>query len=232
MESDLMATTLTDPRPTTDSTIEPCVLLSDVDWEGYESILKIRGERSTPRMVYLDGSLFLVSPSYSHERLAERLGLLIVAITEELDIPRIGSASTTFRRGSKKGGVEGDKTYYLASEAKVRGKDEIDLEVDPPPDLAVEAVWTHKAEAAVEVYRRLQVPEVWVHDGRNLQILVLQPSGRYDAAESSLALPVSAAEIQEWVARRTEDHDTAWAKAVRRWAREVVAPRVGGPPPA
>lgn len=226
-----MATTLTDPRPRTDSTIEPCVVLCDVDWAGYESILKIRGERSTPRLAYLDGSLFLVSPSYSHERLARRLSRLIVAITEELDLPCIDSGSTTFRRGSKGGGVEGDETYYLASASKVRGKDDIDLEVDPPPDLAVEVVRTHKAEAAVEVYRRLQVPEVWVCEGRGLTILVLQPSGGYEPAESSRALPVSAAEIHEWATERAQNDDTAWAKAVRRWVREVVAPRLGQPPP-
>jgi Uma2 family endonuclease len=225
-----MPTTVLDPQTRTDTATAPCVVLRDVDWAGYEAILEIRGERSTPRMVYLDGSLFLVSPSYPHERIAERIGLFIVVVVEELDIPCITSGHTTFRRGAKKGGVEGDKTYYLASEAKVRGKDDIDLEVDPPPDLAVEAVWTHKAEAAVEVYRRLGVPEVWIADGDALTILALQPSGNYDAVESSRALPVSAAEIHEWVAGRTEDHDTAWAKAVRRWAREVVAPRLGGPP--
>lgn len=225
-----MPTTATDPRIQNDSAIDPCVVLRDVDWAGYESILTIRGERSTPRMVYLDGSLFLVSPSYPHERLAERLGWFIKVMVEELDIPCVSSGHTTFRRRAKKGGVEGDQTFYLASEAEVRRKSKIDLDRDPPPDLAVEAAWTHKADAAVEVYRRLQVPEVWVHDGRDLRILVLQPSGDYHAAESSLALPASAAEIQEWVAARTEDHDTAWAKAVRRWAREAVAPRLGGSP--
>jgi len=209
----------------TRETAGAAVVLHDVDWEGYEAILNIRGDRRAPRMVYLDGSLFLVSPSYPHERLAERLGLLIVVITEELDIPRIASGSTTFRRGSKKGGVEGDKTYYLASAPKIRGKTRIDLEIDPPPDLVVEAVWTHNADAAVEVYRRLQVPEVWVCDGRGLTILVLQPSGQYDPAESSLALPVSAVEILEWATERIGDDDNAWSKSVRRWVRETVAPR-------
>ncbi|APW63606.1 Uma2 family endonuclease [Paludisphaera borealis] len=220
-----MPTTLAETRPATDSTIEPCVVLHDVDWSGYESILKIRGEHPVPRMVYLDGSLLLMSPSYPHERLAERLGWFIKVIVEELDVPCIASGSTTFRRGSEKGGVEGDQTYYLASVVRVRGKTEIDLEIDPPPDLAVEVVWTHKADAAVEVYRRLQVPEVWVCDGRALTILTLQASGQYAPAESSLAVPVSAAEIQEWAAERPEDDDTAWAKAVRRWVREAVVPR-------
>lgn len=224
-----MTTTLADDRPATGSTIEPCVVLSDVDWGGYEAILKIRGERSTPRMVYLDGSLFLMSPSYSHEHLADRLDWIIKTIFLKLDIDCAPSGSTTLRRGSKKGGVEGDRTYYFASEPRIRGKKDIDLEVDPPPDLAVEAVWTHKADAAVEVYRRLGVPEVWICDRRALTILILQLSGDYEPAESSRALTVSAAEIHEWATKRVEEGETAWMKAVQRWVREVVAPRWSPP---
>jgi Uma2 family endonuclease len=212
--------TLDKPREAAD----PCVVLHDVDWEGYEAILKIRGERPTPRMVYLDGSLLLMSPSHPHERLAELLGLFVVAVTDELGLLRIGARSTTFRRGSEAGGVEPDESYYLASAPRIRGKKEIDLEVDPPPDLVVEAVWTHKADAAVEVYRRLGVPEVWICDRHALTILVLQPAGGYEPAGSSRALPVSAAEVREWATREVED-DAAWGMALRRWVREVVAPR-------
>jgi len=221
-----MATAAFETRGTTDSATEPCVVLRDVDWAGYESLLEIRGERSTPRIVYLDGSLFLMSPSFPHERLAERLGWFVMVVVEELDLPCIPSGSTTFRRGSKKGGVEGDKTYYLASASRIRGKADIDLEVDPPPDLAVEVIWTHKADAAVEVYRRLEVPEAWICDDRALTILVLQPSGRYEPAESSRAFPVSASEIHEWIAKETEDDDTAWGKSLRRWVRGTVSSRL------
>ena len=205
---------------------EPAVVLHDVDWAGYESILKIRGERRAPRMVYLDGSLFLMSPSYSHDRLAKRLGMFIELLVLELDVPCAPARSTTFRRGSKAGGVEPDESYYFASEARIRGNTEIDLEVAPPPDLVVEAVWTHKADAAVEVYRRFGVPEVWIADRRALTILVLQPSGDYEPAESSRALPVSAAEVHEWATKEIDGSETAWMKAVQRWVREVVAPRL------
>ena len=94
-------------------TTEPCVVLRDVDWSGYESILKVRGERRAPRMVYLDGSLFLMSPSYPHERLLKRLGRFIDRVVEELDVPCISSGSTTFRRGFEKGGRGGGRNVLL-----------------------------------------------------------------------------------------------------------------------
>ena len=88
-----------------------------------------------------------------------------------LEVPCVPAGSTTFRRRAKRGGVEGDQTFYLANEAKVRGKEALRLKVDPPPDLAIEVVWTHDAAAATEVYRRFKVPEVWIYGHDELTIL-------------------------------------------------------------
>src|SRR5438477_7079351 len=96
---------------------DQCVALRDVAWKGYLTLLRLRGERSVPRMVYLDGTVWLMSPAFPHERLSKRLGWVVEVIVEELDIPCIAAASTTFRRRIKRGGVEGDQTYYLANEA-------------------------------------------------------------------------------------------------------------------
>src|SRR4051794_3469970 len=87
---------------------DQCVVLRNVDWQGYTTLLRVRGECSDPRLVYLDGSLLLLSPSMHHEWLKERSGLLFMVIVEELDIPCIVAGSTTLRRRSRRGGVEGD----------------------------------------------------------------------------------------------------------------------------
>src|SRR4051794_34734908 len=101
---------------------DQCVTLNGLDWRGYLTMLRLRGEHGAPRMVYLDGDLLLVSPSYFHECLAERLGLLVMVILEELDLPGKMAGSTTFRRRKKRGGVEGDKAFYLANVARIIGK--------------------------------------------------------------------------------------------------------------
>src|SRR3954467_12753876 len=92
------------------------VAFREVGWKGYVTLLRLRGERSWPRMVYLDGTVWLMSPSFPHERLKKRLGWVVEVTVEELDIPCTPAGSTTFRRRAKKGGVEGDQTYYLANE--------------------------------------------------------------------------------------------------------------------
>ena len=169
-------------NPTREADGDQCVEFHDIGWKGYCTLLRLRGERSMPRMVYLDGTVWLMSPAFPHERLKKRLGSVRRRrSSRSFDIPCIPAGSTTFRRRAKKGGVEGDQTYYLANEERVRGKKKLHLKTDPPPDLAIEAVHSHDADAAIEVYRRFKVPEVWVCDEAELVILVLQPNGRYAA---------------------------------------------------
>ena len=40
---------------------DQCVTMRGLDWKGYLTMLRLRGERSVPRMVYLDGDLLLAS---------------------------------------------------------------------------------------------------------------------------------------------------------------------------
>ena len=208
---------------------DQCVELHGVDWKGYSTLLRLRGERSAPKIVYLDGTVWLMSPSFPHERLKNRLGQFVAEVVVGLAIPCIMAGSTTLRRRAKRGGVEGDQTYYLANAERIRGKDKIHLKTDPPPDLAIEAVYRHAADAAVEVYRRFKVPEVWVCDESGLVILVLKANGRYAESPTSAAFPfLASAEIFEWVSRPQTVSDTAWIKELRIWVRRTLKPRVRG----
>jgi Uma2 family endonuclease len=204
-----------------------CVAPRDVGWKGYVTLLRLRGERPMPKMVYLDGTVWLMSPDYPHERLKWRLGQFVTEVVVGLGFPLIAAGSTTFRRRAKRGGVEGDQTYYLTNEERIRGKGRIHLRTDPPPDLAVEAINTHGCDRALEVYRRFRVPEVWVFDEVELVLLVLQANGRYARSLTSAAFPChTAAEIHDWVSRPQDTSDTEWMRDLRRWVRRTLRPRV------
>lgn len=208
------------------------VVMSGVDWEGYLTVLRLRGDRSGPRIIYLDGDLILMSPAYSHEWLKERLGSFIMVVGEEFDLPCFQAGGTTLRRREKKGGVEGDKMFYLSNAPVLLGKRKIDLETDPPPDLAIEVVNTHSADAAIEVYRRLGVPEVWIWEDSSLLILARQADGNYAETDRTSALPsLTRSEIVEWVGQPPTRYDTQWIRALRRWVREVLIPRARGQAP-
>jgi Uma2 family endonuclease len=205
----------------------PCVAFPAIGWKGYLTLLRLRGERSTPRMVYLDGTVWLMSPTFPHERLKTRLDHFVTEVLVGLSIPYIPTASTTFRRKARRGGVEGDQTYYIANEERIRGKDKIHLRTDPPPDLALEAVYSHDAQQAIEVYRRFRVPEVWICDEAELVILVLQPNGRYTQSPTSATFPfLSAAEVYDWMRRPQTVSELEWVHDLRRWVRRTLKPRV------
>jgi Uma2 family endonuclease len=206
---------------------DQCVVMGGVGWQGYETILRFRGERRRPKMVYLDGDLYLMSPAYSHELLADRLALLVFEMTVGLDLPCKTSRSTTFRRQKDQGGAEADASFYLSSAHRILGNKDLDLNRDPPPDLTIEAVNTHDATEAVEVWRRFAVAEVWVADLERLQILALQPDGRYAEQAASVAFPfLTAQEIFEQVTRDAAGLDSDWLKQIRRWVAGPLAERV------
>src|SRR6187549_2356907 len=62
------------------------VLLQDVAWEDYERLLELRGERSAPRIAFLDGVVELMSPSQPHESLKSRIGQLVEVWCLEKDV--------------------------------------------------------------------------------------------------------------------------------------------------
>jgi len=208
---------------------DQCVVLRGIGWDGYRRMLRLRGERSLPRMIYLDGDLLLMSPGYLHETDKERIGLFVVTVASCLGLPFRMAGSTTYRRRKKKGGIEPDKSYYLANAPHVRNKKQIDLRIDPPPDLSIEVVYSHSASAAVEVSRRFGIPEVWVCTEKGLKFLVLGPDGNYAESTTSLAFSVlSTSEVLGWVRRPIAEgeSDLEWVLDLQRWVQETLIPRV------
>lgn len=206
------------------------VLWQRVGWDGFEAILQIQGDRSRPQILYLDGNVTLMSPSRVHERRNDRLGTLVREVFNALGIPCIPTRETLFRRGRDEAGVQPDDSFYFANLGPIAAKADdadIDLQTDPPPDLVIEVVHKNKADDAVEILRRLGVPEVWVSLHDRLQILVRGEDGRHVEAQRSLVYPfLSAAELHDWATRRDLPVMTEWTRALRRWIAEVVVPRI------
>jgi Uma2 family endonuclease len=67
-------------------TADQRVVLAGATWEHYELELAMRGEKSVPRLAYLEGALELMSPSRHHEQITSYLGRLIEVYAEHNDI--------------------------------------------------------------------------------------------------------------------------------------------------
>lgn len=206
------------------------VVLRGVGREGFEKLLALPETAAHPRFLYLNGDVYLMAPSPIHERWVDRLGTFVRELVVELDIPCIPTRETLFKRDRDEAGVQPDDSFYLANLGPIvaRGREaEIDLQVDPPPDLVIEFVHTNDARPAVETLGRLGVPEVWLADRKRLRFLVRDEAGHYRESERSLAFPfLTVGEVFGWVARTDLDLYPEWVRALRRWIAEVVVPRI------
>jgi Uma2 family endonuclease len=163
-------------------------VLYDVPWKLYELILEGLGDSPT-RATYDGRNLELMSPSQIHETYKSLFGRLMEALTFELHIPIRTGGSRTFRRSDVRRGLEPDECYWIQNEKAVRGKREISLEVDPPPDLFIEIDISSRSLDRMEICARLEIPEVWRFDGEALRIHVLGPDGLYLESPTSGCLP-------------------------------------------
>ena len=125
------------------------VLLSDVSWQEFEAILEDLGEHRASRVAYDNGILEIMTPLPEHETNKELVSDLVKALLEELDIEFCSLGSTTFKNQEMLKGIELDNCFYIQNEAAVRGKNRLDLTVDPPPDLALEIDVTSRTHPSI-----------------------------------------------------------------------------------
>ena len=132
----------------------------------------------------------------------------------EIEIQSV--ASTTFKRKELTKAFEADESYYVQHAEQIRPKEEIDLAVDPPPDLVIEVEITSSAIQKLKLFAAMGVPEVWRHDGDRLEMFRLKGS-QYEGIDSSEALPgLTVATINDVLRRRFEIGETALIREFRQ----------------
>ncbi len=194
-------------------------MLRNVSWEDYESLLRGVGDRHV-FITYNNGTLELMSPSRKHEHVAEILGVLVRTLAMELDIEISSAGSTTFRREDLAKGLEPDRCFYIQNEAAVRAHDDIDLSVDPPPDLAIEVDITHRSMNREEIYAALGVIELWCWSNDALVVRILD-KGRYVLSSTSKVLPmILPAQLERFVRMRGTIGESTLLKMFVKWVRE------------
>ena len=199
------------------------LLLKDITWQMFETLLTELGESRASRLSYSKGTLEIMMPLPEHETGKENIGDFVKVLLEELDIEFWPLGSTTFKNENMAQGVEADACFYIQNEAAVRGKNRIDLETDPPPDLAIEIDITSRTH--FNNYEALGIPELWRYNGRKLEISILQ-DGKYVKGDISLQfpnLPITDVIPQYLAQSKTAGRNVAM-KAFRAWVREQDPP--------
>jgi len=197
------------------------VLLHDVSWQEFELILEDLGERRATRLAYHQGTLEIVAPLPKYEQTKVVVSNLLVVLLDELDMDWEPLGSTTFRRKEMAAGIEPDDCFYIKNHALMIGKERIDLNVDPPPDLAIEIDVTSKTQ--LSAYEALGVPEIWRYENHKLQISLLQ-NGEYVESQTSLTFPDFP--VAEGISQFLDFSRTAGTrpalKAFRQWIKDQL----------
>ena len=206
-------------------TAEQHIVLSNVDWDTYVTFSDKIGERSI-RCNYNGADLELMTISPEHERSKKLLGRLLEALTVELDIDMAALGSMTCRRQDLEHGFDPDECYWIEHEPQIRGRDDIDLSRDPPPDLILEVEMSRSFVDRLAIAARLGVPEVWRWDGETLRIMLLEADGHYRESQRSRMLPfLPIADFACFLHRDASQSDTKWLQTFGEWVRQQM---VGG----
>ena len=198
-------------------------MIPGVDYAAYVTIADALPEGRV-RITFDGENLFFTSTTSSrHGFTSHLLAQLVWIMTEELGIPLRSCGGMTCRTQLSQRGLEPDECFYLASEPARRANWDLDLETDPPPDLAVEVDLSRSSIGRLPIYAKLRVPEVWRYNGESVQIYALQPDQSYQLVPQSLALPLATSDqLTEWVRRAEQQDETAFAREVRQWVRTQV----------
>lgn len=164
------------------------VILHGLSWETYERILDEHEEVSNLHFAYCNGDLEIMVLGYQHEKYKQILSELLIEIARVLEIDYEGAASATFRKEAKKKGFEGDATFYFKNAEIARAKNEIDLAVDPPPELVIEVDITHGSLPKFPIFSSIGIEEVWRFDGEEIKFYHLQ-NEEYIEISESVCLP-------------------------------------------
>jgi Uma2 family endonuclease len=201
-----------------------------VDWDFYERLSDVVGERPGVRLTYDGKDLEIMVTGPLHDDSAELAGDLVKTIAEELDIPWRAMLRTTWKRKAVARGLEADQCFYfhlekLAAAAAARKRKSNDVADYPDPDLAIEVDISRPEVDRPAIYAALRVPEVWCFNDEGLTIWRLNNHESYDAVEESQFLPIRKEEIVRWVLEEDTSDVTAWKRRLREWARAELAGR-------
>jgi Uma2 family endonuclease len=205
------------------------VIIVDVTWDDYESLVEQIGESRNCRVAFDGKDIELMTLGPFHERQKSLLDWFIMIVASELKVERQPMGSTTWKRKKLKRAIESDLCYYfdpakLAAAVAAAQSDDVDLY--PNPDLAAEVDISAPRIDRLGIYAALQVPEFWRVREKAVSIQLLGPDGTYVPALRSRFLPVRANDVTQWVFSEDSSSLVAWEERLRQWVRDQVEPKV------
>ncbi|WP_026736057.1 Uma2 family endonuclease [Fischerella sp. PCC 9605] len=182
-------------------------------WHDYERLVQQLGDRAIPRIKYRPGEILLMAPLPEHGRKAGLTARIATTLLDYLNRRYEEFTPITMNLPEVRG-IEPDYCFYIENWATVVGKDRIDWQNDPPPDLAIEIDITSYTD--INDYLPYRVPEVWLLKNNQLLVYRLE-SESYVIAQSSYFPNVS--DIVQQCLQIASEQTTSEAI---RWLRDFL----------
>lgn len=177
-------------------------------WEDYCKLRDSRGDGSIPRIKYRNGEILLMSPLPRHGREANILADIVKVLLDSEN--RNYEAFTPITMDiPEEGGIEPDYCFYIDNWKAAVGKDRINWQVDPPPDLVIEIDVT--SYTAAEDFLPYKVPEVWLFKKSGLSIYGLSGNNYQQQSFSKYFPEVDLSEIINRVLKVASEQGTGVA---------------------
>ncbi len=203
---------------------ESKVVLKGVSWQTFQALLADVGDDRAWRIAYDNGMLEIRRLYQEQEVPVIMLACFVNAIADELEIEVMHVGALLLEREELKSAIEPDTCFYIQNEALVRSRD-IDLETDPPPDLAVESDYTNSSLNKFAIYAALGVPEIWRYRRQTLEVYQLVDA-KYETVAQSIAFPfLPIAEIPEFIEQSRAIGQRSAVRLFRTRIREILQHR-------
>ena len=203
---------------------EQRVLLQNISWQTFKAMLSEMGSERGTRIAYDKGIVEIMSPLLPHENSNRLIEVFVGVLCEELGLEIKRAGSLTLTRDDLERGGEPDSSYYIQNESVVRGKEHINLESDPPPDLVLEVEYSRSKIDKLELYASLGIPEFWRYNGRVLRIYSLEQERYVECSTSPTFAPVRVSEMTRFISESRQVGEIACTRAFRSFVRQQILP--------
>jgi Uma2 family endonuclease len=77
---------------------------------------------------------------------------------------------------------------FLHEQYRIIGKDDVDPDTDPLPDIAVEVDITNTSTTKFQIYANFRIPEIWRYDGKRVRFYRLTNDKYVEIPDSAVLL--------------------------------------------
>ncbi len=191
------------------------IILHNVSWKTYNRLNEEQVDIAGLHFYYNEGDLEIMTESYKHGNYSRYLEYIVLEVATILELDLVPAGSTTFKREKKSKGFEGDASFYFKNAELVRAKDEIDLNVDPSPELVLEIDITHGSLVKFPIFAGLEIEEVWRFDGEKVLFYRLENKDYKEVSESVCLTGVSSETVTGLLFAAQEMKRFEWVKLIR-----------------